>query len=1305
MIKKLLEKLDFKEISNDLYKKQYSNHNNYEITIDFKKSKIFYRDDNKTTVERVEDKKIQIGDLTTSNFKKDNHPNTQENFVVLECVDRLLLKGYEPNDIHLERRYPSGRGASGGKSDICIYGRDGKSLIVIECKTWGDEFEKEKAKMELHGGQLFAYLANDHNTKYISLYSSKFEDEITYTNLIIKINDRKEDLKKSKKEIEDENIKLYINAKNKKEFYEVWKESFNLYFHFNGIFDSDVNAYSIELKPLKRKDLKELTNSAGAFKKFAEILRHNNISDNANAFNRILSLFLCKIVDEEKNDDEILEFQVIEDESYEAIQDRLQHLYQKGMKEHLKENIIYYSEQELKIIIDKYPRQTPLETITKMFKELKYYTNNEFAFKEVHNEELFKQNARVLNEVVKLLQNYQFKYSSKRQVLGDFFELMLTHGVKQSEGQFFTPIPIVRYIISSLNYPKFVENKINNNEKEFLPKILDYACGAGHFLTESIDEIQEILKTIDPETINRDLVENLKDYKKSTKWAEKYIYGVDKDYRLARTSQISCFLNGDGDANIVFGDGLEENERLQLNNKKFDIVIANPPYSVDSFKNYLNVNEKQYSLYDTLTEKSSQIEVLFIERTKEVLEVGGVAGIILPNSILDKQKPYLQARELILKYFEIKGITILGQNTFIATTTSTVILFLKRRDDNFLKDREYIANDLFNGVKRNIEFIDSTKLMNDFIEFREFIRDDYLEFLDSKINCTLSKTEIFQEYKYNFDNSTEIKNLKKQTIFKGLTKEKQEEKLTKKFYNQVKSIEKEKFLYFMLCLKNGTFSEDENHYKSQQVTVTDVGESVNEQKEFLGYSIIKKEGLKLFDNNKLFNNENLLDSTKANYYTIQSFNDEVIKEVDESLEKNIRQINLLDMINFESKTFDKQIKPNAQKRVKFDTEHDLLPLSKIIDEDLSGIIFDKDDQITKVSKNSILTASNIDLDTKSLIFEKTIYLKDSLKIKQNAKLQKNDIFICTSSGSLSHLGKSVFITEDLNFYAGGFCSILRGKDYNIQKYISIIFNLTIQYRSFIEQFKGSNINNLKIPDLLEFKIPYPKDKDIIKNIVEEIEKLEKLEKINKSLIIDKKEDINNKINDDSFSKKALKTFATLNPSKDIKDLDDDTLVTFLDMPSVSNDGFIEKPMIKTLGMTKKGFTFFQNGDVIIAKITPSMENGKGAYIENMKNNLGFGSTEFHIIRPIYGEALGKYIHYLLKQKEFRVDASKNMTGASGHKRVQKEYIENYKFLIPDIKIQEKIIDEIDILEDDIMKLKKENEQLQIEKENVLKKYL
>jgi len=450
-IQKFIELLGFTSKNKIQYQKEYKLQK-YTLKIDLKKGKIYYRSDGKTTVERVLDKQIQIGDKTTSNFVIGKNPIEQENFVVLEVVDRLLEKGYLPNDIHLERRYPSGRGASGGKSDVCIYGKDEKSLMVIECKTWGSEFEKERKKMDEHGGQLFAYLANDQNAKFLVLYASKLSDNKTfdYENLIVHVKDREEDLKKSLKQVEEENIKLYRDANNKAELFEVWKELFNKYFHFNGIFDDDANAYSLELKALKKKNLKPLDNSQGLFNKFAEILRHNNISDNANAFNKILSLFLCKIVDEEKNDEDILDFQVKEDEEYENLIDRLQALYQKGMKK-LNEEIVYYSEADLHKIVKLYPKQTPIEAVEAVFRELKYYTNNEFAFKEVHNKKLFVQNGRVLTEVVKLIQNFKFKYNSQQQVLGDFFELMLNHGVKQSEGQFFTPIPIVRYIIFHLD--------------------------------------------------------------------------------------------------------------------------------------------------------------------------------------------------------------------------------------------------------------------------------------------------------------------------------------------------------------------------------------------------------------------------------------------------------------------------------------------------------------------------------------------------------------------------------------------------------------------------------------------------------------------------------------------------------------------------------------------------------------------------------------------------------------------------------------------------------------------------------------
>ena len=103
---------------------------------------------------------------------------------------------------------------------------------------------------------------------------------------------------------------------------------------------------------------------------------------------------------------------------------------------------------------------------------------------------------------------------------------------------------------------------------------------------------------------------------------------------MARTSQIACFLNGDGDANIIYGDGLENHERLKRDKNLFDVIVSNPPYAIKSFKNYLTVGEKEFTLFKNLTENSKEIENLFVERTAQLLENGGRAAIILPSSIL-----------------------------------------------------------------------------------------------------------------------------------------------------------------------------------------------------------------------------------------------------------------------------------------------------------------------------------------------------------------------------------------------------------------------------------------------------------------------------------------------------------------------------------------------------------------------------------------------------------------------------------------------------------------------------------------------
>ncbi|MEI6425308.1 MAG: hypothetical protein WCP55_24065, partial [Lentisphaerota bacterium] len=224
----------------------------------------------------------------------------------------LLEKGYEPEHLMLERRWQLGLGSSGGKADINVFNRDGKTLFIIECKCWGKQYERYKQKMQNDGSQLFSYLQQDKNTRFICLYASRLDNyKIDYVNSIIPIKDREETLRLYE---DGEDVKTYKGAKTKEEHYDVWKENFNCYFAPNGIFDDEVQAYNPELIPIKRKDLKGFSEDEGRkfYSQFLEILRHNNISDKSNAFNRIMSLILCKIVDERKDENEITDFQIIE---------------------------------------------------------------------------------------------------------------------------------------------------------------------------------------------------------------------------------------------------------------------------------------------------------------------------------------------------------------------------------------------------------------------------------------------------------------------------------------------------------------------------------------------------------------------------------------------------------------------------------------------------------------------------------------------------------------------------------------------------------------------------------------------------------------------------------------------------------------------------------------------------------------------------------------------------------------------------------------------------------------------------------
>lgn len=139
-----------------------------------------------------------------------------------------------------------------------------------------------------------------------------------------------------------------------------------------------------------------------------------------------------------------------------------------------------------------------------------------------------------------------------------------------------------------------------------------------------------------------------------------------------------------------------------------------------------------------------------------------------------------------------------------------------------------------------------------------------------------------------------------------------------------------------------------------------------------------------------------------------------------------------------------------------------------------------------------------------------------------------------------------------------------------------------------------------------------------------------------------------------------------------KEYDETQDVSFLAMASVSEDGILLNQETRVLSETKKGFTYFERGDVIVAKITPCFENGKAAYLDSLQTQVGFGSTEFHVLRPDIKQLDGKYLFYLIWNQKFRFIAERSMSGSAGQKRVPASFLQNFEVPLPPLKEQKRI---------------------------------
>ncbi|MDR3695386.1 restriction endonuclease subunit S [Mucilaginibacter sp.] len=1259
--KNLIEKIGFqpKENSSGIFCKKYPACNNYCIEIDIDNSKFNYG------------VLIKTGAQTTLNFSQ------AENWVILECVDRLLEKGYKPENIILEKVYPAGHGFS-GRLDICVTHDDGSEYLLIECKTYGKEFEKAVARLNKDGGQLFTYFKFSNKADVIMLYASELNvNTVVYKNEIVKIEDD-------------------YRTGDVKDFYDKW----NKLTKDNGVFDSWVNPYQFVSKALTPKLLVPIKqeDSNFIFIRFLEILRNNVVSDEGNAFNKIFTLFLCKVYDEKSTKDtEELKFQWFEGKDDDvSFQLRLTDLYKNGMLEFLEKEVSDFTENAFEEKFKHLKPEDKRELLLEIHK-LRLEKNNEFAIKEVFDHQSFKENAKVVKQVVELLQGYRIRYNKRQQYLSDFFELLLTTGLKQKVGQYFTPVPIAQFIIKSLPIDKIVNEKLEKGERNnLLPFVIDYAAGSGHFLTESMHEIQRHLDNKKPDDYISDTAKKIKTWQDDHfDWATQYVYGIEKDYRLVKVGKVGCYLHGDGLANVILSDGLANFKNTKeykgllkktdadfpKENKQFDIVLSNPPYAVPAFR--LNAREyyteSDFELYSSLTDQSGQIEALFIERTKQLLKDGGLAGIILPSSILNNEGIYTKAREIILQFFDIVAIVELGSNTFMATGTSTVTLFLRRKNNYHSRNLKIGVDSFFNNLHDvTLNGIESpvSKYVNHVWDSLSFA--DYITLLQRQPNSSVEKHPIYVEYKKKIRANSE-----------------------KEFWQILLDKENEKLYYFIIVFP-------------QKVVLIKSGKKAAE-KRFLGYEFSNrkgsqgihpiKNGKNIEDCTSLFDPQVFDNPEKASSYIYKAFNGDFTFAINENLKKNISRNNLADLLAFDRVEFEKSISLSIKKKVRIESQWKTVKISEILTSLESGNrpeggVGEYQDGIPSIGGEHINLEGTISLYNMKFVPEE--YFNNS----SQGVIEDLDILIC-KDGALT--GKIALFRKDNFPYKKGMINehifILRTKEAVTQKYL---FNLLYSDKGqeiLKINVTGAAQGGLNRENLLNIQIPLPPN-EIQKKIISEIEKIEEKKSVFKKKLIELENSIMTEFTDLDYDKKSLGNIAAfkngLNYSRSSKG-------EIIDIVGVKDFQNLFTPNLNTLekiqidGMLSDEYRL-QPKDILVVRSNGSANLvGRFLFIEKLNTKTSYSGFTIRI-RPDAERVDAKYLCYYLKTDIVRNELTGNSKG-SNIKSLNQTLLSSVKIPLPPLSIQQKIVSEIEVIEREIAKLEEEISSVPQKKELVLKKYL
>ncbi len=662
-----------------------------------------------------------------------------EEIVRAFLIDRLVNElDYKPENLEIEKEYSikGGHSKLSPRIDLLVKDENGNPFFFIEIKA-PDKFEKDKTEIE---GQLFALATaeeKDFKTKikYLVYYTTDLSSDEILDKVII---------------IDFEKYKTYTDWENEG-FISVGTELTAGYGQpKKQPFTKGNEKYDLRTK-INRTEIESLG------KNLHNVLWGGGGTNDSEIFYSLVNIILAKIQDEyEKEYGQEYEFQIYQYgdnvESQDKIYDRINALYKRALKEQLNVSDKQSIDGDSVINRIKFPLNKLVYTVQAL---------EGFSFLEGRNS------------------------LDGTDILGDFFESITRDGFKQNKGQFFTPTNIVNFLLYALQLDQLAIDKLNN-ERE-LPLIIDPSAGSGTYIVEAMKLITKELKYKQKDKLksSRQIMDRFDNLflpdKHENKWAKDYLYATEINSDLGTASKVNMILPGDGSTNIFIKDGLlsfrnyvKENAPSALQsylsddvyngkevNQKFDVVISNPPFSVDldtqtqrEVKNIFVFGDKKNS------------ENLFIERYYQLLKEGGRLAVVLPESVFDTtENKYI--RLFIFKYFHVKAVVSLPQITFEPfTSTKTSLLFAQKKTKkqveewneiwdkhgkqwSFLKTRItdyvkfFVDEEKLNRkwAKDVVEDIENNNVANITKNIHYFLKDYLTEY-----DATLSPKELLEKY-------------------------------------------------------------------------------------------------------------------------------------------------------------------------------------------------------------------------------------------------------------------------------------------------------------------------------------------------------------------------------------------------------------------------------------------------------------------------------------------------------------------------------------------------------------------------------